>query len=106
MAQFASGLVSMELDDEDKYDAPMVSDMQPDFPYGLKLCLTTAELEKLGIDVKDASIGDYFHITALACVTSISSNDSPNGPCDRLEAQIEAMSVPDMEDDDTGGSGY
>lgn len=108
MAKFASdddGMVSMELDDESKLDLAMPSLPQPDYPWGLKLCLTSAELEKLGIDVKDASVGDYFHIVARACVTSISSTDGPDGPCNRLEAQIEEMAVPDQ-DDDTSGSGY
>lgn len=102
MAQFSGGMTSLELDDEDKYDAMPVDNVQPEFPYGTKICLTSAELEKLGIDVKEASVGDYFHINALACVTSISSTDGPNGPCDRLEAQIEAMKVLDIEDSDSG----
>lgn len=104
MAKFEAGLVSMELDDEDKMDMAIPAMPQPDYPWGLKICLTSAELEKLGIDVKDASVGDYFHINARACVTSISSTDGPDGPCDRLEAQIEDMNVPDMEDDTKGGA--
>ena len=105
MAKFDSGLVSMELSDDDKMDMafPSVAD-QPDFPWGLRISLTTDELQKLGIDVKEASVGDYFQIRALCCVSSISSSDTAKGPCDRLEAQIEAMNVPDMEDD--SGSGY
>ena len=47
MAQF-NGMVSMELDDEDKMDLAVPSMPQPDFPWGLKLCFTSAELEKLG----------------------------------------------------------
>lgn len=100
MAQFASGLTSMELDDEGTMDMAVPELPPPSFPWGLKICLTSAELEKLGIDVKDASVGDYFHITAMCCVTSLSSSDGPDGPCDRLEAQIEAMNVPDMDDPD------
>lgn len=102
MSKFDSGLVSMELDDEEKMDMAMPSMEQPNFPWGLRISLTSDELEKLGIDVKEASVGDYFQIRALCCVSSISSNDTAKGPCDRLEAQIEAMSVPDLEDGDSG----
>lgn len=109
MAKFSpgdeGGLVSLELDDEDKIDTAVPDLAQPDFPWGTRITLTTPELQKLGIDVKDAKVGDYFYIYAKACVTSISSSDGPSGPCDRLEAQIEEMSVPDMDDDETG-DGY
>ena len=104
MAKFDAGMVSLELDDMDKYDSPMIENVRPDYPFGARLCLTTAELQKLGIDIKEANVGDYFHINALACVTSISSTDGPDGQCDRLEAQIEKMAVPDMETD--GSDGY
>lgn len=108
MAKFASdaadGMVSLELDDEDKMDLAVPSLPQPDFPWGTRITLTTPELKRLGIDVKDASVGDYFTIIGRACVTSISTSDGPDGPCDRLEAQIEEMNVPDMEDDTKGGA--
>ena len=37
----------MELDDEDKLDAimPIPMDNKPDFPYGLRICLTEKEPE-------------------------------------------------------------
>ena len=47
-----SKLIDMELDDEDKLDAfPMeVAPKRPDYPYGLRICLTHSELRKLDLD--------------------------------------------------------
>lgn len=88
-------LVSMEMDDEDKMDAqmPILMPDKPDFPYGLCISLTSPELEKLGIDVTEATVGGMFHLEGLARITSISMNDGPDGQCCRLEAQIEDMAV-------------
>lgn len=89
-----SGLVSMELDDEDKLDNPiMVSDraVHPDYPYGLRISLTENELEKLKLDHKEASVGDYLNLRVRACVKSISEHDDGGGKCCRMELQIEEM---------------
>ena len=51
MAGWSKQMVSMELDDEDKLDAPMPIKMpnKPDFPYGLRICLNEKELKKIGL---------------------------------------------------------
>lgn len=90
-----AGLVDMEMDDEASYDAPMPIAMpdKPTYPYGLCINLTADELDKLGLDDSDVEVGDYLHIEALSCVTSVSKSDGPMGPCVRIELQIEKMGV-------------
>ncbi len=93
---------SMELDDESKLDAPMPIAMpnKPDYPYGLRICLTDDEIEKLGIDPTDATVGGTFMLQGLARVTSVSCNDGPDGKCYRIEAQIEDMGILGGDDED------
>jgi len=80
-------------------EAPLV-DMQgePDYPFGLCLCLTQDELDKLGLD-NDAEIGDLLDIRAFAKVTSVSKNANSNGNSCRIEMQIIFMSVENEEDE-------
>lgn len=93
-------MVSLELSDEDKLDMPMPMPMasRPDFPCGLRICLTHDELDKLDIDYVDASAGDIFQFVAMARITSKTETDGPDGKCCRIEAQIEAMHVADLGD--------
>jgi hypothetical protein len=86
---------SMELDDEEKVDAvqPIAMSDKPDFPYGLRICLTHQELEKLDLDPADAVVGGIFHMHALARVTSVSASDGPDGSVCRVEAQIEDLAI-------------
>lgn len=88
-------MTSMELSEDESLDAIMPIPMpnKPEYPYGLRICLTEAEFEKLGLDHKDAEIGGIFHGHFLARVTSVSQDDGPNGPCCRVEAQIEDLDI-------------
>jgi len=87
-----SKMVDMELDDEDQIDAvtPIALPEKPQFPYGLRICLTHSELRKLDLDA-DCEIGDTIDIRAFAEVTSI-SKDGDN--C-RIELQIQKLAVED-----------
>ena len=92
-----SNMVSLELDDEDIADTvtPYVKDKDnaPAYPWGLRICLTDKELEKLKLD-KPENIGDVIDIRAFATVTSISCNKNADGTdCCRVELQIEKMAV-------------
>lgn len=90
-----SKLVDMELEDEDKLDAccPIPCD-KPDYPYGLRICLTHKEIEKLGLD-HDCETGDMIDFRAFAVVTSVSLNEN-NGKHDcRIELQIQKMACED-----------
>src|SRR5882724_3993765 len=86
---------SMELSDESKLDAAMPIPMadKPDYPYGLKICLTNDEIEKLGIDPTDATVGGRFMLQGIACVTSVSCDDRGGEKCYRIEAQIEDLGI-------------
>lgn len=92
-------MVDMSLSDDEKIDMAMPIAMPdaPEYPYGLRICLTEAELEKLGLDVKEAVIGGLCTFDILAKVTSVSCNDTADGQCCRVELQIIAME-PEAED--------
>ena len=100
-------MVSMELDDESKLDAPQPYPMasKPDFPYGLQICLSEKEFEKLDLDPSKAFVGGIVHLFALARITSVSSVERSQGSSDRVELQIIALSVEseDEENEDEGG---
>ena len=88
-----SKLVSMELDDEDKLDfcAPMPCD-RPDYPYGLRICLTGKELKKLGLPSPD--IGDMIDGRFFGEVTSCSIDKQKDGEDGiRVEIQIQRIAV-------------
>ena len=70
----------------------MVSPDVPDYPWGLSISMCEEELEKLGLDEKDMSVGDIYHFHALVKVTSVSSNEYENGKHCRVEFQITHLS--------------
>lgn len=90
-------LVDMELDDEEKLDAAEIAPKRPDYPYGLRICLTHSELEKLDLDA-DCQVGDVIDMRAFACVTSISKD----GDSCRIELQIQKLAVENETDEDEG----
>jgi hypothetical protein len=84
-----SKLVDMEMDDEEKMDMlNPIPVAKPDYPYGLRICLTHSELRKLELDA-DCSVGDLIDLRAFAEVTAI-SKDGDN--C-RVELQIQKLAV-------------
>jgi hypothetical protein len=93
-------MISMELDDDDKLDAPSIANTKPDFPYGLRISLTETEFEKLGLDPTDAEVGAIFHGHFLARVTSVSSHSHGEGDCHRVEAQIEDLEIESEDEED------
>lgn len=98
-------MTSMELDDEDKMDAltPIAMPEKPDFPYGLRICLTEKELEKLGIDHTEAFVGGMVHGFFMARVTSVSCEQREGKDCCRLELQIEDLGL-ESEDEENAES--
>jgi hypothetical protein len=92
-------MVSLELDDEHKLDAPQPIPMaaKPDYPYGMRICLTHVEMAKLGLD-PDCKVGDVLDCAARAVVTNVNHSQSEDGSeCCRVELQIQEMSVEDYE---------
>lgn len=66
-----------------------------DYPSGLCICLTDAELDKLDLD-PDADVGDMLHITAMGRVTSVSK--TPDG-C-RISMTLTDIGVEDESTED------
>jgi hypothetical protein len=87
-----SKFVDLEMDDEEKMDSiyPIPMDPRPDYPVGLRICLTTPELEKLGLDA-DCEPGDVIDMRCFAAVTNVNKNDD----CSRVELQIQMIAVED-----------
>ena len=85
----------MELDDDEKLDAPSpIKEYRPDYPWGLRLCLTEQELEKLDLDSSDAFVGGMVHIFAMARIIGVNvSSSSENGDRCRIELQIENLGI-------------
>ncbi len=68
-------------------------DRGPQYPYGLRICLCDAELDKLGLKA-DCDVGDLVDMRCFATVTSVSKSQRADGTgCCRVELQIERMSV-------------
>jgi hypothetical protein len=90
-----SKMVDMELDDEAKLDAPMPIAMakKPDYPYGLRICLCKPEIEKLGLDANDCSVGDMIDLRAMGEITCISQDASEHGDSCRVEIQLQRLAV-------------
>ena len=88
-------MVDLELDDEDigETATPIPMPEAPRYPYGLRICLTHAELRKLKLDPAEASIGAYVHGHFMGCITSVSMNQTENADECRVEIQIEQLAV-------------
>lgn len=63
-----------------------------EYPYGLCLCLDEDSITKLGIDPLP-EVGDGAQIIAMVKVTSVSSRDTGDGPCRRVELQITHLAI-------------
>ncbi|SDD95196.1 hypothetical protein SAMN05216337_1017138 [Bradyrhizobium brasilense] len=85
---------SMELDDEDKVDfcAP-IECPKPDYPYGLRICLTEKEFAKLDLDPSCAAVGGMVHGHFMARITSVAAEDNSHGNTCRVELQIEDLAI-------------
>lgn len=69
----------------------------PDYPYGLKLYLNDAILDKLGIEDLPA-LGAEMTITAKVRVTAVSSREAGDDADQNMELQITAMSLDGKKD--------
>ena len=76
-----------------------VTPSPPKYPYGLCISLCQDELEKLGLDDDDLSVGDMVHIHALAKVTSVSSNETEDGADSRVELVLAYISAEDEDEE-------
>ena len=74
--------------------AAPVADSMPDYPWGMSICLTNEELDKLELD-GDCSAGDVIHLVAFAKVTSVSMRDEGGKQDRRVELTITDLAVED-----------
>lgn len=98
---------SMELTDDEKTDMmmmPCLSSSGPDYPYGLKICLTEKELEKLDLR-PDCEVGDIIDLRAFAVVTSVSTEQRDGRNSARVELQIERLAIEEEMQESTEESG-
>jgi hypothetical protein len=84
---------------------PSPESSAPAYPYGLCINLTEAEIDKLGIDAADCSVGDMIHLFAIAKVTSRSDNEMETAgggrkQCCRIELQITHLGLEDEDRED------
>jgi len=86
--------------EEDKDISPLTSVSDDIYPYGLRISLTEAELEKLGVDHSDWEIGDTFHLHGLAKVVSISQNASEDHESVCVSLQFTHLAGPESEDEE------
>lgn len=94
----ATAPIDLKLTDADKkkrakeFD-PKNVDAQPDYPYGTRLSLDDAALEKLGIDELPKA-GSELHVTGIVKVTGTSQNADEKGSSDRrVELQITHLAI-------------
>lgn len=80
-------MVDMAKDAKQVENTMAVPMEQPIYPYGLSICLTNEELDKLELEA-DCEIGDLLHIVCMAKVTSVSKNETTEGESCRIELQI------------------
>lgn len=94
-------MIDMKRTDAEKADdmaMPTVANMD-DYPYGLRICLTEVELEKLGFSVDDLAVEDMVHLHAFATVTSVSENSTDKGKTCRVELTLTHISAEDEEEE-------
>lgn len=79
----------------EEMSAPLVSTIA-DYPYGLSICLTQDELDKLDLDASDVEVGDTVHLFCFAKITSKSIQDNEaTGPQARIEMTITHIAAED-----------
>lgn len=103
-----SSMVDMRLTPADKEEevqemtaAPSAA-MIADYPYGLCLCLTHEELDKLDLDYSDADVGDMIDLRAFAKITSKSEREINGKPDVRIELQITSLAVENESTEEPG----
>lgn len=63
------------------------------YPWGLRLHLEKEELEALGEQIADKSMGDRFEIRAVVEVCSISANSDEGGDSASMALQIQKIDI-------------
>ncbi len=84
-------LIDMKRQSETEDSTMLSPKTQDEYPWGLRISLDDETLTKLGM-AELPKIGAEYKLVALACVVSISQNESSEGkPSRHVELQIEQM---------------
>lgn len=84
--------MTLSKQDMEKMDRPILSE-KPKYPYGLRLCLDSAALKKLGMEGLP-EVGSKVMVMAQAEVVSVSAHDSAEGWQNKsCDLQIVAMEI-------------
>lgn len=109
--------VDLELDDEQKLDyalpCPTAGEkpMVPQYPYGLRITLNQADLNKLECDPSCLQAGGVIHGHFLAKITDVSLNDRVNAATGeksedhRVELQITHLCVESEDEENEEADG-
>lgn len=90
-------MADMKLSKSEKKDSmPCVAENQPDYPYGTRLHLDSASLDKLGMD-KLPKVGTKVMVSAIGVVTSVSQHESKNNDSRNVDIQLQEMGVESAE---------
>lgn len=87
----SSGMVDLELHDEDQFDAMPMVGAKPTHPWGMRIAFEDAQIEACEIDFDALKDGDEIEFHACGKVTSFGSNDGKR----RFEVQITHICVED-----------
>jgi hypothetical protein len=102
--RFVPNMVDMRRTSEEKTELSEVSqDFSKnvnDYPYGLSICFTNAELEKLDLDACDVEVGDMVHLHCLAKVTSVSQTEVNGEKQSRIEMVLAHIAAEDEGEED------
>lgn len=87
-------MISMKMDEEEKkeYGCATLSCDSPEYPYGLKICLDTDALEKLGLSSMPA-VGSTLMIKAMVTVVGSSIREMKEETEKSLDLQITDMEL-------------
>lgn len=98
-------MVDMRKTTEEKSEATQMPALanEPDYDYGLRLCLNHESLEKLDVDVNSLQVGETYHLFCLAKVTSISKNANDTGENCRVEMTLTHIGA-ESEDEENEGA--
>lgn len=77
---------------------PTAASME-DYPWGLRICLTEAELAKIGFESGELEVGDMVHLHCFATVTSCSENSTDQGKTCRVEMTLTHISAEDEDEE-------
>lgn len=98
-------MIDMKRTVESEKSTMLAQETRDEYPWGLRMSLDNETLAKLGMTDLPKVDAEY-KLVALACVVSVSQNESADGePRRNVELQIEQMMLMPAAEEDEGESG-